>query len=429
VDIRGVFSPENKKWILAGGAALAVIAIVVMQLSSTKAQNAAGGRAEAVKPVVDVKIVQRSDLVRKITLVGQTVPAAQVDIVAKYSGRVTQVQVELGQQVAAGQVLIMQDIGDVDLAIAQADASRRQAEADAAETSVTFDANYSKALVDYQRNLASYERYQSLYELGAVSRESFDTVRQQMLNSKATLDSYANQSAAGTTPAAVEAKRAALVKAERNVEALARQRDDMIIRSPREGIIGYRQVEAGAFVQPGQKLLSIVDNSSIYVDCQVSELDVASLENGLTTELQVESLGRAYAGKVIYISPASDPKTQSFTVRFALNNPDQLIKSGMFIRSQVEVLQRPQTLFVPKEALLEKNGQYSIYVINDNNRAELRSVKLGLRNDKEVEIVGGIREGEQVAISNLSRLKPGMEVNPAASAGNTGPQAQGGKQS
>ncbi|WP_425058764.1 Efflux pump periplasmic linker BepF [Sporomusa carbonis] len=427
MDIRGLFLAEKKKWLLVGIAAIAVAVAAFMQLANAKTQNTATGKPDSVKPVVEVKTLQRSDMVKKISLVGQTVPAAQVDIVAKYSGHVVQVNAELGQQVSSGQLLIMQDVGDVDLAIAQADAGRREAEADAAETSVTFDANYNKALVDYQRNLAGYERYKSLYEQGAVSRETFDTAEQQMLNSKATLDSFAKQSSEGTVPAAVEAKRAAVLKTERNIEALAKQREDMIIRAPRDGVIGYRQVEVGAFVQPGQKLLSIIDNSSIYVDCQVSEQDIAAIQVGLNADLQVESLGRTYSGKVIYVSPASDSKTQSFTVRLALTNPDSLIKSGMFIRSQLEVLQRPRTLFVPKEAVLEKNGEYSVYLINGSNKVEQRNVKIGLRNDKDVEILSGIKEGDQVAVSNLSRLKPGMEVTPNVLAGDRSSPEQGGK--
>lgn len=408
-NVRDLFPSKEKKLAVLGGIVLIALTGAIMYNSSLLKKADTAPKQETVKAVVDVKIVQPADMSKKVSLVGQTVPAAQVDIVAKYSGRVVSVDVELGQQVRGGQTLLVQDTGDLELAIAQADASRRQAQADASETAVTFEAGHSKAQVDYQRALASYERYKSLYDMGAVSREAFETVQQQMLNAKANLNIYVNQSAGGASPAAVEVKRAAVMKAERNIDALSKQRDDMIIRSPRDGVIGFRQVEVGAYVQPGQKILSVVDNSSIFVDCQVSEQDVAAMQVGQTVEIGLEALGRTYSGKVIYVSPAADSKTQAFVARIALTNPDQAVKTGMFARGQIEVMQKPQALFIPKEALLEKNGQYSIFVIADN-KAESRTVKIGLRNDKEVEIISGLKAGDMVAVSNLSRLRPGMEV-------------------
>lgn len=408
-NVRDLFPSKEKKLAVLGGIVLIALTGAIIHNSSLLQKADTAPKQETVKAVVDVKIVQPADMSKKVSLVGQTVPAAQVDIVAKYSGRVVSVDVELGQQVRSGQTLLVQDTGDLELAIAQADASRRQAQADASETAVTFEAGHRKAQVDYQRALASYERYKSLYDMGAVSREAFETVQQQMLNAKANLNIYVNQSAGGASPAAVEAKRAAVTKAERNIDALSKQRDDMIIRSPRDGVIGFRQVEVGAYVQPGQKILSVVDNSSIFVDCQVSEQDVAAMQVGQTVEIGLEALGRTYSGKVIYVSPAADSKTQAFVARIALTNPDQAVKTGMFARGQIEVMQKPQALFIPKEALLEKNGQYSIFVIADN-KAESRTVKIGLRNDKEVEIISGLKAGDMVAVSNLSRLRPGMEV-------------------
>lgn len=429
MNVKGLLATKQKKMIAFGGIALvACAAIVLFNSPLFKSADTAKAKQEAVKSVVDVKVVQPADMSKKISLIGQTVPAAQVDIVAKYSGRVVRVEAELGQQVNSGQTLLVQDIGDLDLAIAQADASRRQAQADASETAVTFEASYSKAQTDYQRALSSYERYKSLYEQGAVSREAFDTMQQQMLNAKATLNIYANQLASGDSPAAVESKRAAVLKAERNIDALAKQRDDMIIRSPRDGVIGFRQVEVGTYVQPGQKILSVVDNSSIYVDCQVSEQDVAAMKVGQNVDLQLEALGRTYSGKVIYISPAADAKTQAFVVRIALTNADNAVKSGMFARGQIEVMQKAQALFIPKEALMEKNGQYSIFVIAENNKAESRTVKLGLRNDQEVEIISGLKAGDMVAVSNLSRLRPGMEVTVNANAqGESNSKPKGGR--
>lgn len=126
-----------------------------------------------------------------------------------------------------------------------------------------------------------------------------------MINAKAAVDILANQAMVGAGPASVESKRAAILKTQRMIDALAKQRDDRSFAPLEDGIIGYRQVEVGSLVQSGQKLLSLVDNSHIYVDCQMSEPDVAQIRaRGVATTVQIESLGRTFMGNIVYISPA-----------------------------------------------------------------------------------------------------------------------------
>jgi multidrug efflux pump subunit AcrA (membrane-fusion protein) len=402
---------NKKRWLWGGIVLVAVIFSGVSFFLKTQSGNAGNmSKASVVKPLVAVEIVRRQDMLKRIVLSGQTVSAAQVDIAPKYAGHITQVNVILGQSVTAGQVLAVQDTRDVELSIAQKEASIRKAKAEITETKAAFDANYQKADADYQRNLNNYQRYQSLYNTGAISREALDLAKQEMINAKSTFAALHEQAMAGGIPAALEIKQAALVKAQYALEALQKQRDDTVLRAPRSGIIGYRQAEDGLFVQAGQKILTVVDNSNIYLDCQVSEQNAAQIHSGMNLNITIESLGQNYPGTIIYVSPASDVKTQVFTVRIALAQNDDAIKSGMFAYANIEVMLSPQALFVAKEAVLEKNGKNYIFVINEHNQAEQRLVQIGRRNDDAVEILEGILEGERVAISNISRLKADVSV-------------------
>lgn len=397
--------------------AIVLIAAIGLAVHSYQAKNAVKGqRAGDVKPAVDVVTVARKDMMKKIELTGQTVPESQVDISAKYAGKITQVSVSLGDRVTAGQVLIVQDTNDVDISIQQNGASLRQADADAVESNASFEANYQKAQADYQHYVTNYQRYLTLYNQGAVSKEALDNAEQQMTAAKAAVDTWAKQLLGGSA-ASVESKRAARDKAGYAIDALQNQRNDLVLRAPRDGVIGYRQAEVGAIATAGQKLLSIVDNSKIYVDCAVSEQDIGQIAMAMPTSIAVESLGKTYAGKIIYVSPAMDSKTQTFTVRVALDQPDDSIKAGMFARTNIEVLLRPQTLFVPKEAVVSLNGTDRIFVVDSNNKVTERVVKLGLRNDTGIEILSGIEEGDQVAVTNLGRLKTGMTVTANAISG------------
>lgn len=394
--------------------AIGVIAVLIFAFYGFKSKTVVKGqRAGDLKPAVDVLTVQRKDLMKNIILTGQTVPISQVDIVAKYTGKITQVTVDLGQSVSQGQELIIQDMSDVNILLAQNGASLRQASADAIESNANFEASYQKAQADYQHSVTNYQRYKTLYDQGAISKETLDNAEQQVTTARAALDTWSKQMAAGSA-ASVMSKRAASDKAQSAIDALQNQKNDLVLRAPRNGIIGFRQAEVGGMAQAGQKLLSIVDNSNIFVDCSVSEQDIGQIILGMPTTISVESLGKSYTGKIIYISPAMDTKLQTFTIRIALDSPDNSIKTGMFARTNIIVTLRPQTLFIPKEAVLSMNGSDRIFVVDGNNQVTERVVKLGLRNDKSVEILSGINEGEQVAVSNLARLKTGVTIVPNA---------------
>jgi RND family efflux transporter MFP subunit len=404
-----LLTTNKKKLFIIGIAIFAVLFLSYRGIYSKNIEQSQ--RPDNTKPAVDIMKVQRKDMNRKIDLTGQTVPESQVDIAAKYTGKITQINVELGQQVSPGQILLMQDNSDVDIAISQNEASYRQANADTIESNAAFQASYQKAQSDYQHSVTTYERYKTLYTEGAISKEALDNTEQQMISSRSALDTWSKQLTTGSA-ASVDSKIASRDKAQSAIDALRNQKADLTLRAPRSGVIGFRQAEVGNIVSAGQKLLSIVDNSNIYVDCSVSEQDIGQITLGLPTTISIESLGKSYIGKIIYISPAMDSKTQTFTIRVALDQPDASIRSGMFARTTINVALRLQTLFVPKEAVISLNGKDRIFIVNANNQVEERIVQLGLRNDKSIEILGGLNDGEQIALSNLSRLKTGTDITP-----------------
>ena len=394
--------------------AIGVITILIVAFYGFKSKTVVTGKsAGALKPAVDVLTVVHKDMMKNIILTGKTVPVSQVDIVAKYAGKITQVNVDLGQSVSLGQELIIQDNSDVNILLAENGAGLRQADADAIESNASFEASYQKAQADYQHSVTNYQRYKALFDQGAISKENLDNQEQLVTAAQAALDTWSKQMASGSV-ATVASKQAASDKARSAVDALQNQKNDLVLRAPRAGIIGYRQAEVGMMAQTGQKLLSIVDNSNIFVDCSVSEQDIGQIVMGMLTNISIESLGKAYTGKIIYISPAMDTTTQTFTIRIALDHLDNSIKTGMFARTTIDVVLRPRTLFVPKEAVLSTNGTDRVFVVDGNSQVTERVVKLGLRNDKGAEILSGINEGEQVAVTNLARLKTGTTIVPNA---------------
>ncbi len=369
-----------------------------------------GARAAPLKPAVTVETVALRDMMRRVVLSGETVPKASVDISPKYAGRIAEVLVDLGDPVKAGDVLIAEDTRDLSISIAENSAGSEAAAAEAVTSRSEYDAGILKAESDYENALRTYERYETLFSAGAVSRQERDDTYRAMMSARASLESLVNQDMGGR-PAVVAAKVAAARKAASQVEALEIQREDMTLVSPIDGVVGYRDAEAGEWATAGEKLLTIVDNSTLYLDAAVAEQDMAVLREGMEVTVSIDSLGETVPGRLIYLSPAMDAATHSYKARLLLDAGNIPIRGGMFGRALVTAVQRKDTIYVPKEAVVENNGKRYVFVIDEERKAHRREVVPGLSNDEEVEIRSGLSVGEKVAVSHISKLKEGMEVS------------------
>lgn len=398
---------DKRRLVVAGAVCLVLLALALrlyMGGGSQEKKKVAHGR-----PLVKVVTVARADMMRHIDLSGQTVADANIPLAPKYTGRITEVRAKLGDEVKAGDVLMVQDTGDLDISIAQNDAAAGAAQADAREARASYDANYLKARNDFELEQSKYERNQYLYSIGAISQDTLDSVKQEYLASKAAFDVLADQVEGGNA-ASVESKSYTAQKAERATDALRRQREDMYLRAPRAGVIGYRNVEAGEIVSAGTKVFSLVDNSHLNVDCTLAESDAAILKPGMEVEVTIDALGADYPGKIVYVSPAMDDTSKTYQVRIELETDSDEMKAGLFAHTAIDILQRRATLCVPKEALLSRNGRQTLFVVHEDGTVEERTVKIGLMNDAEVEVLDGIEPGDTVVVTNQDKLQDGKKV-------------------
>lgn len=400
-------SPAQKKSILMTLLVFVVIAGFAYWQLHKSASSSDKGRPDG-KPLVTIEKVQQQDLIRPVVLTGKVTAQAEVPLSAKYGAKVSEVRVNLGQAVQAGEVLLVQEAADVAQSLTGAVASQKGAEADAQSSNAAYQSGYQKAQADYNTALTTYGRYAQLLEQGAVAQEALDQKKQALDAAQAALDSWRLQMS-GNTSASVSAKQYAAQKAQSDAAVLQQKMDDMVIRAPLSGTISYRQVEPGQFVTAGQTLLILVDNSQFNLDCWVPEQDAAQLSIGQSLNIAIDALGRTVPGQIIFVSPSADSKTMMYQVRLSLKESAGL-KSGLFAKGEAQILLRPQTISLPIEAVKDHNGQMSVFVLMDKGIVEERTVQLGLKNDSRVEILSGLQVGEQVVTSNISRLKTGMAV-------------------
>ena len=392
-------SPRAKA--IAFGLIFLLTCIAIYFYSHSSAVPKVKGTAQNVS--VTAYTVTRQDMKRKISLSGQTVPVAQVDISTKYAGKIADVA-------APGQVLLIQDTADTNLTLNQDKAALEQAVADSKAAESQFGSDLQKAEVEYDTAKMNYNRYAVLKNEGAISQQELDTAYQALIVAKSALDNLESQNV-GDVPASVASKYAAQAKAGYTVDSLTQQLDDMTLRAPRAGVVTYRNAEVGAMAAANTKVMTITDTSGMYIDCSLSEADVAAIQQGMPVSVSIESLAQDYDGYITYVSPAMDDTTKTYVVRITLAQPDTKLRGGMFAQSSIDVLQKPDTLFIPKDALTEQDGKAQVCVIRPDDTIELRTVTTGLRNDDYIEITDGLDDGDVIATTNLARLKDGTTVS------------------
>lgn len=400
----------NRKQIIIVGCVCCVLLAFASYIYLGNNNSTSTSKSSKGNPLVTVYTVKQADMTRHITLSGQTVAHASIDLAPKYTGKITAVNVNLGDYVEAGDTLMVQDTKDLNIAIKENEAATQAASADATTAEADYNANYLQTQEAYNIELKKYERNQYLYSIGAISKDTLDSVRETYLTSKAKYEALANQNNGSGSPASVQSKVSTAQKSAYAVEALKQQRDDMVLYAPSSGIISYRNAEVGEIAQAGTKVLTLVDNNHIYVDCNIAEGDAALLTANMNVNVDIDALGSSYSGKIIYVSPAMDDTSKSYTVRIVLDDNSGGIKAGLFAHTQIDILQKANTLFVPKDAVISKNGKTYVFIISSDGKATQQEVKIGLLNDDYEEIISGISDGDVVAISNQDRLKDGMSV-------------------
>ncbi len=367
----------------------------------------------AARPMVHTQIASRRPLYKSINLFGQLKAKAQIDIVNKYAGIVDEVNVDLGSKVQAGDILLVQRLDDARSEMLKAEARYAEAGANAATYDTDYTANIARYEADYKLAQVNAERYRRLYAQGAVSKYDLDTVEQTLANKKAAYEELALQKSYDGRPSQVYRQEQVAERRKQEYIIAQNKYQDMIFKAPRAGIITYRDAEVGGYAPAGSRLLTLLDDSGYTVDCDITEADAAAVNIGTQVKLRLEAIGEECQGEVVYVSPARSRETNKFTLRIRLIEPGSRVKAGLFAKGVLQFMQKPSTIYLPKNTVLERDGKYYIYVLDKDNKAKLRPVTIGTGNNESTEIMQGLKVGERVIVDNLARLRDGLAVEPA----------------
>ena len=381
-----------------------------------------------VRPPEAVAVAAESaPLVRTLQFAARVSTLSRVDVGSTVTGRVQEVLVMEGAQVAAGEVLVRLDGRELQAALAQAEANERQAQArlDGLRSTGRLSAQASVAQAEsvLVAARADLQRTQGLVAQGFLSQSRLDEARRALAVAQAQLDAARAQRDAnaetGADVAQAQAQLALATAARRSAQVRLQETE---IAAPAQARVLSRSVEPGQIVQPGRALLTLALSGPLQLVAQVDERYLEQLAPGQPANVLADAFPTlVFKAQVLSIAPLVDAQRGAVEVKFALlpSVPD-FLREDMTVSIEVETARRDQALALPLSALRGDGAEPTVWVARDG-LVEAREVRLGLRTLASVEVTDGLGAGEMVLIGP----SPGPGSRVRAVTGAHAPSLQG----
>ena len=184
------------------------------------------------------------------------------------------------------------------------------------------------------------------------------------------------------------------------------------IIAPFSGVLGYTGLTEDIFVSDNIFIITLDDNSTIYSDIKIPESYAPFIKKGLPVEAKVSSYGdKIFKGKIDFISSRINADTRSLLSRISINNEDLELLSGSLLEITVKFNLR-DSLSVPDTSIMMEGEKSYIYKVSDENITNKIQVDIGLRSDGKVEILSGLKEGDQIVAEGLKKVRPRGKIKP-----------------
>jgi membrane fusion protein (multidrug efflux system) len=363
-----------------------------------------GGPGGGFRPPMTVEVakVARGNISAHLSVVGNLIGEATVDVAPKTGGRLTTMSVKLGDRVRRGQVIGRIEDREIVEQVRQAEASHQVAEA-----------TIRQRKADLNLALTNVERSRNLFGRQLLPRQTLD-------------DAEARYTSA---VAQVDLSEAQLAESGARLQELKINLANTNVVSPVDGFVAKRNVDPGAWVSQQAPLVSVVDISSLRLVANVVEKDLRMVDVGDTALVDVDAFpGEKFKGRIARVSPIIDPATRTAPMEVEIPNPNFRLKPGMYARVDLEIDGRQNVLLVPKIALVDSEGRRGVYQPSEDNRATFKPVQVGIEDAERAEVLDGLHEGETVVSVGAGALRRNDQLVVAGQGGDQqrGPGGAGG---
>ena len=354
------------RWFVIVGTVLAVVVGGLVGFNYLRSQGIKQFFASNKPPPASVTVAEaKSEVIPNLlSAVGDLAAVHQVNVTSDVSGRVTDIMFTGGSSVKGGNPLVQ--LFD---APEQADLANFKAQATVAQLSL-----------DRAKQLASRQ--------------------------------FGPQATVDQAQAAYDQANAGIAR----TQAIISQK---LVRAPFDGELGVRHVEVGQYLTAGTQVVTLTDLSQLYANFTVTEKDSGQLKVGQTVRVAVDAYpGRIFEGKINAIEPQIATETRNIRVQATLDNPDHILKPGMFATTTVVLPERPPVVTVPETAVDYTLYGDSVFLITekkeDSGNTSLTAVRTFVRTGSRVEgraeISSGLKPGDRVVAVGQLKLQSGAAV-------------------
>ncbi len=433
--------------------AITLISAVGLTGCGSSANSATASNANNQPAIVDVTTAQAviQPIPTYIEATGNLASDAQTDVAPAVSGKIAEVNFDIGSYVNQGDVLVRLDSRDAAIrldqanaqveqqrkAVGQAEAGVDQAIANLRQTQARLGVKDGETFqikdfsqvksITAQLELAEKElrRAERLLETGDVARTIYDQRKSQRDSLLGQLDEARSNAAVAiraisTAQSAVDSARAAAASAkagiatlESQVAAAQKAVTDTVIRAPISGYVSEKVADVGEYISPNtpnSKVATIVRTSTLRLRIDVPEASVGKIATGQGISLQTSAYpDRSFAGKVARISPSVNTTARTLVVEAEVQNSEGLLKPGQFATVRITQSKPEPAVMIPVKAVKTVGDTNSVFVVKDGAARE-QFVQLGLLENDMIQVKQGVIEGDLVAVGNLGALTDGVLV-------------------
>ena len=322
---------------------------------TTEARERDEGRAE--ENVVPVKVIRPSqgDIVQSIQATTSIEAKREAHVYSKMTGFCHRIFVEEGDPVREGDRLAKLDDEEIRLTFAQAAARLEKAKND-----------HERAVELHAGGLISDQAYQNLSVQFRLAKSDYDLSKKRL--------------------------------------------DDTAIVAPLSGVVTERNVKLSDLVSTTQPLFKVVDLYILEAEVHVPEQDYAKVRAGQEAILKIDAFPeKSFVGKVERKSPVIDSRSGTAEATIAVENPEGVLRPGMFVRVQIVIAVHPDALILPREAILMQGDRKTVYTVQEGIAREV-TVETGFQEGDRVEILDGLAREDRVVVRGHLGLQGGTKV-------------------
>ncbi|SMO32552.1 efflux RND transporter periplasmic adaptor subunit [Gracilimonas mengyeensis] len=323
--------------------------------SLTQASDAGQSSNASNEPLlVDVHLVEAQVFENKIFTTGTLLANESVDLRSETSGKITELQLEEGQQVKAGELLLK--INDSEL-----QAQLKQAE-------------YRLSLAEQRET-----RQKQLLDRGGISQDQYDAT----LNELNVLQS--------------------------EVDLIKAQIDKTQINAPFDGVVGLRYVSNGSYISPTTEIANLQSINPIKIEFSIPERYAGVVEEGDRVIFSVQGQDQDFEASIYAIEPRIDPQTRTLRMRARAANNDGLLLPGAFANMELILEEIEDALLIPSISVIPELDGQKVFVLRDGVVQE-QQVSTGIRTESSVQITSGLAPGDSVLTTGLLQVRSGQPV-------------------